>query len=99
MAKSRHANRPDGNHAEIRAALRAAGWVVVDTTIMRGKMPDMIASKAGVTVVVEAKLPGKALTECEEKFFSTWHGAKIIAYGGQDAVDKCQAVLLKAGKV
>lgn len=95
MAKNRWANRKDGNHSEIARALAASGWCVVDTTTMRGKMPDMLASKHLCTVVVEAKMPGEKLTESESAFFESWQGHKIIAYGGQDAVDKCQAILAR----
>lgn len=99
MAASRWANRKDRNHKEIENALKAAGWVVIDTTLMRGRMPDMLASKDLCTIVVEAKMPKEDLTPSESKFFEVWKGHKIIAYSGQDAVNKCFDILIKSGGV
>lgn len=88
-----YANRPDGNQSEIKLALITDGWTVIETNIMRGKMLDLLAAKHGVTIAVECKIPGKKLTESEANFFRDWPGLKILAFSGQDAVDKAASML------
>lgn len=88
-----YANRPDGNQSEIKLALITAGWSVIETNIMRGKMLDLLVAKHGVTIAVECKMPGKKLTPSEAKFFDDWPGLKVLVYSGQDAVDTCGKLL------
>ena len=88
-----YANRPDANQSEIKLALTASGWTVIETNIMRGKMLDLLAAKQGVTIAIECKMTGKKLTPSETKFFQDWPGLKILAFSGQDAVDKAASML------
>lgn len=89
----RYANRPDANQREIKLALMASGWTVIETNIMRGKMLDLLVAKHGITVAVECKVKGNSLTPSECKFFQEWPGLKILAFSGQDAVDKAASML------
>ncbi len=51
----RRAARTDGNHSQVRAALRSVGAVVVDTSAVGDGFPDMIACHAGRILPVEVK--------------------------------------------
>lgn len=51
-----YARRVDTNHAEIMQALRACGWLVIDTSRLRGFV-DLVCHKRGRTVLVEVKTP------------------------------------------
>lgn len=90
----RRASRLDANHAEVRAALRAAGWIVQDTANLRGYFLDLMVSKQGVTILVEVKPDEKiALTAREEKVVAEWPGLKTVVYNVPDALYKCAALL------
>jgi len=91
-------NRLDKNQAEIISALRASGWVVIAMNIMRGKWLDLAAAKHGVTVAVECKTTGEELTESESVFMRDWPGLAVVAYSGQEAVDRCEACLRVLGR-
>lgn len=88
-----YTNRLDANQSEIKLALIASGWTVIETNIMRGKMLDLLIAKQGVTIAVECKMPGKKLTPSEAKFFEDWPGLKVIVYSGQDAATVCGKLL------
>jgi Holliday junction resolvase len=47
--------RTDANHAEIREALRACGWTVIDTSRAGSGFPDLVAAKAGRIELIEVK--------------------------------------------
>lgn len=51
----RRAPRTDANHADVREALRKAGWVVVDTSRAGAGFPDLVALKAGRIELIEVK--------------------------------------------
>lgn len=87
------ASRLDANQAEIKLALEASGWAVKPMNILRGEWLDLSIAKQGVTIAVECKMTGKKLTEAENKFFQEWPGLKILAFSGQDAVDKAASML------
>lgn len=89
----RFANKVDGNQAEIVQALRATGWAVRPMNKLRGAWLDLVIAKHGVTIAVECKMPGEMLTESEKEFMEEWPGLKMIAYSGQDAVDKAGAMM------
>jgi len=86
-------NRLDKNQSEIVMALRACGWCVIPTNIMRGKMLDLCVSKQGVTIMVECKVEGEDLTNSEKVFIRDWLGLALVAYSSQEAVDRCEACL------
>ena len=49
--------RVDANSAELLAACRSLGWLVVDLSRVGGGIPDAVLVKAGRTVWVEIKQP------------------------------------------
>lgn len=80
MRRRQSAHRRDDNHQAIVAALRAAGWLVLDTSQAGGGIPDLFALKGGRIVPIEVKDGGKrpsarALSEAEQKL----HAACLTA--------------------
>ena len=82
-----YAKRVDNTHAEIRDALRAAGWTVKDYSGAGLGIPDLLINKGSVSAWVECKSKGGKLTDAERVFFELAPGHKIIAYDGQGAVN------------
>lgn len=77
----RHA-RVDANHGEVRSALRAAGWTVVDCARIGSGFPDLIIARRGVIRMVEikdgAKVPSaQKLTEDEVQFHALMAAAGV----------------------
>jgi hypothetical protein len=83
-----YARRVDRNHAEVRTALRAAGWHVTDLFRVGRGVPDMLAARPGLAVLVEVKVKGEKLTEAEEAYLKLYPGPAVVVYGAQDAVDR-----------
>lgn len=71
-------NRVDGNQKEIARGLRAIGYSVRLTHMVKKGFPDMAIGRAGFTLLVENKMPGERLTLDEREFFDAWNGAAII---------------------
>ena len=74
--------RVDANHAEVRSALRAAGWTVVDCAGVGSGFPDLLIAKHGRVLMVEikdgAKVPSKQkLTEDEVQFHALMAAAGV----------------------
>jgi len=59
-----YARKVDANHKAITDALRACGWLVADTSRLKGFV-DLVAQKPGRTVLVEVKTPRGKLTEAQ----------------------------------
>ena len=77
----RHA-RVDANHAEIRSALRAEHWVVVDTAGVGSGFPDLLIARRGKLMLVEIKDGAKVkskqqLTEDEVQFHALLASAGV----------------------
>lgn len=94
---SRWARKTDRNHAEIRAALRAAGWHVTDLFRVGQGVPDLLAAKPRCAVLVEVKMPGEPLTADESKFHADYPGPAVVAFSGQDAVTQCGLIFQAVG--
>ena len=63
------ARRTDGNHAEIRDAMRQAGATVEDLSGSGRGMPDtMVWTPDGRLLLVEIKLPKGTLTKAQVRF-------------------------------
>jgi len=71
----RRACAKDANHDEIAGALLQLGWWVVDTSqaaqVVPG-FPDLLAAKAGMTVLIEVKTRRGRLTPAESVFQMLW---------------------------
>ena len=75
--------RVDANHAQIRSALRAAGWTVVDCAGVGSGFPDLLIAKQGRLVMVEIKDGAKVksaqkLTADEQQFHASMAAAGVI---------------------
>lgn len=80
----------DANHGEVGTHMRGDGWAMRDTSMLGKGWPDWIGAKPGINLLVEVKRPGGELGEDQEIFFNTWPGPKIVAFSGQDAVEKAR---------
>ena len=74
--------RVDANHGEVRSALRAAGWTVVDCARIGSGFPDLLIAKHGRIVMVEIKDGAKVksaqkLTEDEVQFHQLMAAAGV----------------------
>ena len=74
--------RIDANHVEVRSALRAAGWTVVDCAKIGSGFPDLLIAKRGRLLLVEikdgAKVPSaQKLTEDELQFHALLASAGV----------------------
>lgn len=73
----RRAAKRDDNHAEIVAALRKAGGLVLDLGAVGGGCPDLLVWRAGVFKLLEVKDGAKSasrreLTPDQVKFHAIW---------------------------
>lgn len=80
------AAKVDNTHREIAESLRAAGASVFGTQAVGRGFPDLVASRAGFTALVEAKTGNGKLNPAQEKFHREWQGALIVARSGEEAV-------------
>jgi hypothetical protein len=93
-----YARRVDGNHAEIRDGLRAAGYTVLDLSKAACGIPDILAlSKCGASVFMEIKMPGEKLTDAERKFHAIYTGLCCVVFSLEDALDKLEKIDERAG--
>lgn len=70
----KYAKRVDNNHAEIKAALEAAGYAVKDTHEFPGMLDLQVKSKSGILVPIEIKVPGCRPTVLENRYLLTFGG-------------------------
>lgn len=78
----RRAARTDANHQQVRDALRARSWDVIDTSRAGDGFPDLVALKPGRLVLIEvkdgSKVPSKQrLTEAEAKLHARFKAAGV----------------------
>ena len=74
--------RIDANHVEVRSALRAAGWTVVDCARIGAGFPDLLIARRGTIRMVEIKDGAKVkskqqLTEDEVQFHALMASAGV----------------------
>ena len=74
MARRPAPHRTDGNQAAIVAALRKVGCSVADTHVVGHGFPDIVASRQGVTYLLEIKQPGEQLNDNERCWRAFWRG-------------------------
>lgn len=93
--------RVDGNHAEVRDALRESGWTITDYSRVGSGIPDLLAYRNtddGIwSCWVEVKQIGEKLTEAEREFFSFAPGRKMVVTGGEEAVTALNSLWLGYG--
>jgi hypothetical protein len=70
--------RCDANQAELTAVYESLFCSVVDTHILGGGMGDALIGCAGVTDIVEFKLPDGTYTPAQLTFRKSWRGSKIL---------------------
>ena len=77
-------SRVDGNQKQIVRELRAMGYSVRHTHMVRDGFPDIVIGRAGYNLLVEIKMPGEGLTSDEKDFFDSWNGAVVIGTSAQE---------------
>lgn len=70
--------RIDSNQREIVVALRKAGCGVQILASVGNGCPDLVAARAGKTVMLECKSRDGELTDDQERWHSRWPGAIAI---------------------
>lgn len=85
---ARRAAKVDDTHGEIRNALRAAGVVLHDCSMVGRGFPDFVCSYRGYTALLECKTGFRDLNEPQRKFRDKWEGTMIVARTGPEAVEK-----------
>jgi len=89
-----YAKKPDLSHGTIKAALRWAGYYVVDTSHTGNGFPDLLVcgrQHDNRVMLMEIKTPGEGLNENEIIFHGNYPGPICIVYDEQDAIDRMQA--------
>lgn len=84
--------KKDAVHDEVRDALRAAGWTVIETYRHPGLL-DMLAARDRVVVWVEAKSHHGSLTDAESRLIDSWPGYVIVARSADDALSQARRIL------
>ena len=81
--------RTDANHAEIRMALRAAGYSCYDLFRLGQGWPDiLVLSKTGIPILGEIKSDEGRLTPAEKYFHSNYHGPLEVWRSAEQALDR-----------
>lgn len=82
---SRYARRKDTTHAPMVDDLRKAGVSVVDLANLGNDIPDILACRYGLCVLVEVKSPksigrykGDGRSDGQIKFAESWNGCQVI---------------------
>lgn len=85
-----YACKVDANHAEVVAALRAAGASVIDTSRLGKGVPDLIVGFREITLLMEIKNPKtqygrRGLNKNQRVWAETWQGGAVAVVDGPDA--------------
>lgn len=91
---SDYARRVDGNHGEIRDAVRAAGYEWIDLFRVGHGVPDaLVVAKSGVMVFFEIKQPGERLNAREQQWWADYPRAlKMIVTSAEGALDCLEGI-------
>jgi hypothetical protein len=77
----------DANQTAIADRYRAFGCSVEDLGAVGGGIPDLLIGCAGVTDVVEVKMPGEDLRPSQHTFNDRWRGARPWKIESPDDVE------------
>lgn len=77
----------DANQSAIMQRYRDYGCSVEDLGAIGGGIPDLLVGCAGVTDLVEVKMPGQQLRPSQETFNARWRGSRAWKVETFDDVD------------
>ncbi len=88
----------DGNHIQIRDALRKLGYSVLSLANLGGGAPDLLVGGRGINILLEVKNPKqppskRGLTDDEIQFMQEWKGQAAIVTDIQSALDAINRAL------
>ena len=88
---ARRAPRTDGNHAEIRDALRQAGATVFDAAALGAGFPDLVVGSGGMNYLLEVKdgtqpPSRRQLSDDEKRFHESWRGQVAVVLDLDEAL-------------
>ena len=78
--------RRDGNHSDVAKWYRELGCTVFDLADVGLGCPDLLIGIAGVTCIVEVKMPDGTLTPAQQTFLAGWRGGEVAIVRTQDDV-------------
>ena len=85
----RRAARVDDNHAEIVAALRAAGATVQSLAAVGGGVPDLLIGWKGSNLLMEVKRTNKwDLTAAQAMWHFGWRGDVVVVTHAGEALEE-----------
>ena len=89
---NKYARRVDGNHAEIKRALRAVGCDVFDASRFGGSFPDLVVGRNNRSMLLEVKDGSKPPSarkpsEGQESFAANWRGHYALVTSVEEAID------------
>lgn len=92
MGGVRRAAKTDRNHRDIVTALRMAGWSVQSLAGLAGGVPDVLAGKGGVNVLIEIKdgqrpPSDRRLTPDQRDWHAAWRGQVIVVESVEQALE------------
>ena len=88
---TQYARKVDRKHAEIRDAIRKAGYFCHDCARFGGGFPDLLAvSKSGRVILFEVKSPGEKLTPAEDIFRVGYPAALFVVQTAEQAIEYLQ---------
>jgi hypothetical protein len=79
-------SRKDGNHTTLADVYLELGCSVSDTSALGAGFPDAVVGCAGITDVVEFKMPEGSLEPSQKTFIDKWRGSKVWVIQDRDSV-------------
>lgn len=76
--------RRDTNHAEVIAAFKALGWVVIDMSQLGGSVCDLMVARGGRTVAVEVKTAKGKVKPGQTAWLASWPSETAIVRSLRD---------------
>jgi Holliday junction resolvase len=76
----------DANHKEIADALERAGYSVIDLAMVGDSVPDILAARNAVCVLIEIKHPEGKFSLDQLSFLANWRGHSAFASSIDEAL-------------